>query len=127
MTNVDVSQLNRLVSDLSEAPTAVQRQAYPVVKKGAQNVKEGMARDFSGHAHAPHAPRAIDYDMRFSLRGSIEAEIGFNKSKPQGALGNILAFGTSKNAPVADIGASLTREGPNFEKALADIAAKALT
>lgn len=125
----DVSELLSLSRSLAEASGRAQRQAYPIVKKGAQNIKVGMTRDFSGHAHAPHVGRSIDYDIGVlsALRGSIEAEIGFNKAKPQGALGNILAFGTSKNAPVADIGAALTAEAPRFEKALAEIAVKALT
>lgn len=126
--SADVSELRALARDLSEAPRRVQREAAGVVEKGALNVKNGMRDDAEGIGHAPHFPRSITYDMKVgaALVGRIEAEIGPDKGLPQGALGNILYFGTSNNAPVRDIGKALAEEAPRFEKALADLAAEAL-
>ena len=87
-----------------------------VVERGALNVKNGMARDAQGIGHAPAFPSSITYDMR-----GLSAEIGPDKTRRQGALGNILAFGTSKNAPVWNHLAALEREAPRFEQALVDV------
>lgn len=119
--------LRDLVSTLEQASGAVAKDVAAVVKKGAQNVKEQMVRDSSGISHAPHFPGSISYDVEGDGRfGAVEAVIGPDKNRTQGALGNILAFGTSRNAPVFSIMNGLDQEAPRFEKALADLAAKAL-
>lgn len=123
--STDVSALNRLVSDMEAASGAVQRESRGVLQKGALNVKMDAQKFASGLAHAPHYPSSITYDTRITAHG-IVAEIGPDKSRTQGALGNILEYGTSNNAPITHLGPALDREGPNLEKALADLAAKAL-
>jgi hypothetical protein len=111
---------------MTGASVTAQTGVLAVVAKGAQNVKEGMAQDATGIGHAPHFPASITYDiLPAGLRGVV-ADIGPDKAKRQGALGNILAFGTSKNAPVWNHGAALEREAPKFEAALVDLAVRAL-
>lgn len=117
----DVSDLDRLAIDLGNAGPKATREAMDVIKKAAVEIKKGMAEDFTGHSHAPLIPRAVD----FTVRG-LSAEIGVNKSGPQGGLGNILAFGTSKNAAVVDHTAALRRELPNVERFLGDIGEQVL-
>lgn len=117
----DTSDLTTLAADLGKAGRRATLGATKVIAAAAVKVKDGMRSDFSGSAHARLAPLAIDYTIR-----GLEAEIGFNKGKPQGALGNILAFGTSKNAPIADHTAALRRELPAVEKYLGDIGEKVL-
>lgn len=99
-------------------------QVRAVVAKGALNIKNDAAARASGIAHAPAYPRSITYDMHFSLSGP-SAEIGPDKSRRQGALGNILEYGTSKNAPRPHMGPAANAEEPKFAKALEDLAVKA--
>lgn len=112
--------LNRLAVDLNAAAAKAPLAVRAVLQKGALNVKTDAQRFASGLGHAPHYPRSITFDTTVKKDG-IEAEIGPDKSRTQGALGNILEYGTSKNAPVAHLGPALDREGPRFEKAMEDL------
>lgn len=116
----DSSDLSRLVADLGKVPARVVPEVAKVVEKGAVNVK-GQARELaSGIAHAPAYPASITYDVSAKV-GEVEAVVGPDKDRRQGALGNILEYGTSKNAPIPHLGPALDREGPRFEAALADV------
>jgi hypothetical protein len=123
MATVDTSELDKLVVDLGEIPEQKLPQVKKVVSKGALNIKNGMRTDAAnGHSYR-HFARSIDYDID---DGGLGAEIGPNKDQIQGALGNILYFGTSKNAPVLDINGPLHTEEPRFADAIADVAADIL-
>jgi hypothetical protein len=117
----DISGLNELVADLADAPHRVQRWSAEVLRKSAGNVAADARRLISGVRHAPQYPQSITFDAKWKGKG-YEAEIGPDKDRPQGALGNILEYGTSKNAPLAHLGPALDREGPRFVKALEDLA-----
>ena len=51
----------------------------------------------------------------------LEAEIGPDKSRPQGALGNLLEFGSENNPPHNDGGRALQAEEPRFLEHLGKI------
>ena len=118
---IDASEVDLLALSLGNAGRKATLEAAKVVARGAGKVADGMRQDFTGHSHAPAIPRAINYDVR-----GLSFEVGADKRGPQGGLGNILAFGTSRNAPVVDHTASLRREMPEIEKWLADVAEKAV-
>lgn len=121
---IDVSDVNRCAAELTTKAQRVGAEAAAVLRKGALNVKTDARRFASGLAHAPAYPYAIGFDVVGDGRsGTISAEIGPDKAKPQGALGNILEYGTVNNAPFAHLGPALDREGPKFERALLDVAA----
>lgn len=122
----DVSELWPLADDLGASGSKVLAGVRGVVEKGAVNVKADMQREFASSGHAKHASKAIDYDVRVTFGGAVEAEIGFNKGKRQGALGNILAFGTSRNGPQGDITAGLRAEEPRMRDALIRLAVESL-
>lgn len=127
MIEIDASELNALAATLEGQRGAVGREVSRVVKRGAQNIKGESRRLASGLAHAPLYPFSIGYDIEGDGRfGSVEAIIGPDKDRPQGALGNILEYGTVNNAPFAHLGPALDREGPRFEKAIADAAVDGL-
>lgn len=123
--DMDASGLDKLVADLGMQPMRVEAATRSVVQRGAMNVKRDAQNLISGLAHAPHYPRSITYDTRWTGRGS-EAEIGPDKNRRQGALGNILEYGTAKNAPLAHLGPALDLEGPRFEQNLAELVEKML-
>ena len=121
-----MDDLRRLAHDLSEAPRKAQVEAVAVVEHGAANVK-GTWRDNATRTSGRHAkryPGSIGYDMSLgaALVGRVEAVIGPDKAKPQGALGNLLEFGSVNNAPTNDGGRALEAEAPKFEAALAKVA-----
>lgn len=118
MIQVDATELKRLTADLQESALKAPAAVRPVVKRGATNIKAEAQRLASGLDHAPHYPRAITYDST-ETRWGASAVIGPDKSRTQGALGNILEYGTSKNAPIPHLGPALATEAPRFEAALA--------
>lgn len=124
-SGIDMTEVTKLANDLGRVPGRVGREAEQITRKGAQNVKEAMQAEAKSSGHYKHFAGAISYDRAMRL-GDISYEIGPDKGRRQGALGNILYFGTSKNGPVLDIETGLRAEAPNFEKHLADLAGSVL-
>lgn len=118
MLSFDASELKRLAASFDSASRRAAPATLPVVKRGAQNIKTNAARMATGIGHAPHYPRSITYDVLVWPRGA-EAEIGPDKGRTQGALGNILEYGTSKNAPIPHLAPALEQEAAGFMDALA--------
>jgi hypothetical protein len=111
----DVAGLVRLAADLAASEAAVRQHGRAVVSKGALNVKRDWranARATAG-AHARLYPSSIGYDLH-AAAGLIEAVIGPDKGLPQGALGNLLEFGSVNNGPHNDGGRALLAEEPRF-------------
>jgi hypothetical protein len=119
--NEGAAELFEVAGKLSASGPAASVAARLIVQKGALNIKRTMQDDARGIGHAPHFPDSITYETRDRPWGA-EGEIGPDKDRRQGALGNILYFGTSKNGPVRNISTGLDAEAPRFEKALADAA-----
>lgn len=119
----DGGQLEALARDLDASTKLITTASAAVVTKGALNIKEDWARQWSGHPTYKQLPAAVSYDVSVGLI-QTSAEIGPDKGRPQGALGNIVEFGTSKNAPNPGGGPALQRESPRFEQALAEAAGK---
>lgn len=113
----DISGLDDLIRDLSDAPRKVQRQVPEVVRKGAVNVRDEWRQRASGLRHAPAYPRSITFDDEWQGNG-YEARIGPDKTLPQGALGNLIEYGSANNPPQGHGSAAATSEEPRFEKAL---------
>ena len=123
--SIDSDDLARFSVKLDKIVSQSPAEAAKVVEKGALNIKNAARRRASGIRHAPAYPSSITYDMSEGFRGP-EAEIGPDKQKRQGALGNILEYGTTKNAPIPHIAPSADEELPRFERAMEDLAVKAL-
>lgn len=115
----DTSQLDKLVADLDAVPDEVLPKVKKVVSKGALNVKNGMKADATNARSYRYFSRSINYDI---THDGLGAEIGPNKGQIQGALGNLLYFGTSRTAGVLNINGPIDKESPRFADALADVA-----
>jgi hypothetical protein len=117
------------VTVLADAITKASRVAVAdtekVVFRGAIQIKKDAARRISGHPRLRRLPRSIDFDMYRSLKGPA-AEIGPNHSKSQGPLGNIAEYGTTDTPPMPFMRPAADAEQPKFEKAMEDLAVKAL-
>jgi hypothetical protein len=118
MATVDTHELDALADDLDQVPAETRPKFSKVVEKGALNIKNGLRADAAGHPTYRYFPTSISYDMT----GEFSAEIGPDKERVQGALGNILYFGTSKSGPQLSIEGPLQKEIPRFEDAIADVA-----
>ena len=122
---IEHGDLDRLVTDLDKAVSRTPDEAEKVVAKGALNIKNGARQRIGSPAHAPAYPASITYDMRTGIRGP-EAEIGPDKDRRQGPLGNILEYGSVNSAPIPHIRPAADEELPRFERAMEDLAAKLL-
>lgn len=122
----DTGALARLNVELGRVPGKAVGAIDAASAKGALNIKNQMAAEASGHAMFPAFPASITYDRRPTF-GSIAYEVGPDKTKRQGALGNILYFGTSRNAPVLNLLGPLEAETPNYVAAVLAAATGAFT
>lgn len=121
----DAHEITAFADAITKASGAAMKDCEAVVFKGALNIKKDAARRISGHPRLRALPRSIDFDTYRSLRGPA-AEIGPNHSKRQGPLGNIAEYGTINNAPMPFMRPAADAEQPRFEKAVEDLAVKAL-
>ncbi|PXY20881.1 hypothetical protein [Prauserella muralis] len=112
----------KLAADLEDVPDEKGPELRRVVARGALNVKEELRDNARSSGTYKHFHRSISYDMV----GDLEAEIGPDKGRVQGALGNLLYFGRRDTAPVLNLTAPLHNEAPRFEQALADAAGDVL-
>lgn len=125
MTDFDTSEVNKLAADLGRIPGKMVAPMTAAVTKSGQSVRDAMRADAAGHRHAPYFPDSITAEVHTKV-GQVTAEIGPDKGLRQGALGNLLYFGSSKNGPVLDINGPLDSESPALERAVADLAGKLL-
>jgi hypothetical protein len=123
--NVTIDGGDELAADLDRAADQIADEAEKVVKKGDLNIKRSWAAAWQGLAHAPALPSALSYDTR-RAGTVITSEIGPDKDRPQGALGNLLEFGSVNNAPHPGGVPALDAEEPRFVAALAAAAVKVL-
>lgn len=122
---IDVSDLISLGRDLDAVPVKALVETRKAVQRGALNIKKDTQRRWSGMRHLRHLPAAVTYDTHETLTGA-SAEIGPDRSRPQGKLGNIAEYGAPpKTAPRPGLAPSLEAEEPKFRKALEDVAVKA--
>jgi hypothetical protein len=125
---IEVIGLVPLMADLTAAPEKLRLGIRATVEKAALNVKndakETVTRDTpKGHARA--YPASITYDVTSTPTGGTSAEIGPDKDKRQGALGNLIEFGSANNSPIPHLGPALEHEIPNLEFWLTDLAGQA--
>lgn len=121
--SIDVSEVEDLARDLAVAARAPDADVKAAVKRGAVNVKKDARALASGIGHAPAYPYSIGFDLEDN---GFAARIGPDKDRRQGALGNILEFGTSKNGPIPHLNPAMDAEEPRFVRALQAAAVKAL-
>ena len=131
----DTSEVTRLAAQLAGAGARAVKPAQAAVKATAEAIQDdlravaggGGGRDSRGRFTAAHRrfrffPASITYDIR-----GLDAEIGPDKRKKQGALGNLLYFGTAKTGPTLEHPSlALQRSVPALTEALGAAAASAV-
>lgn len=121
----EMHEVDKLLDAVTKASQPDLNDVAAVVSKGALNIKNDARRRARGLKHAPAYPSSITYDTYFSLRGPT-AEIGPDKTRRQGALGNLIEYGSVNNPPHPHLRPAADREQPRFEKALEDLSIKML-
>lgn len=122
---IDDSDLKRLQASIDQAVAVTPGQVRAVVQRGALNIKRDAQARIGRGPHLPAYARAISYDSHETPIGAW-AEIGPDKDKAQGPLGNILEYGDPTHAPIPHLAPALAEEAPRFERALEDVVTKAL-
>lgn len=115
--------LDQLTADLAAASRMVQVRAPLVLEEAGRRVRDD-ARRLAPRRMLPHYAATITSETRWT-GGAAEAEIGPEKGG-QGSLGHILEYGTAKTPPRAHLGPALDLEGPRLERAISDLAERAL-
>jgi len=122
---IDLTEVDTYIAELGRVPKDLHDEVVKVGEKGALNIKKDWARAWSGHAYIGPLSRAVSYDRKFSGTG-VEWEIGPDKGRAQGALGNIIEFGTVNNAPIPGGLPALDREAPRMERHLSEVLGRVL-
>ena len=124
--DVDTSELRALAADFGRVASRALPLVDAAVKKGAQKVKEEMAAEAAGSVHFKAMAGAITYDSAYRV-GQVAYEIGPDKDRRAGALGNIAYFGGANGGGgTLDIAGPLRREEPHLLRALGEIPGKIL-
>jgi len=125
MVDIDASELHKLSADLGEVPRRSSKNLRQATEVTARNVRDTARANAAGMAHAPAFPYSITYDITGSgdsgIGSNIEAEIGPDKERPQGALGNLIEYGSIKNPPQGIMHGALQANEADFERGI-DIA-----
>jgi len=103
---VDVIGLNVVVADLNAFPRRLAVNVRKAVEVTSRKVRDDARSRIGGHKYLPAYPYSITYDVKATAEG-VEGEIGPDKGLAQGPLGNIVEYGTSKNAPIPHLGPAL--------------------
>jgi hypothetical protein len=118
----DTSDLAAFAASLSGAGRRAVGPAAKLVTETAKTIQDDLRAKARGHRKSKHFPRSITTDVR-----GLRAEIGPEKGKRQGALGNLLYFGSVNNGPVLEHPSeALARAAPAFLAGLADIGEQVL-
>lgn len=122
---VDDSELQQFAADLGEVGANAGRYVRAAVEVSARHVKDGWREETEGILGARGFPSTIGYDVKtFQGFGAsvVQAEIGPDKERGQGALGNLIEYGgdtrggLDSNRGVGE--AELERVQDDFEKGL---------
>jgi hypothetical protein len=120
--DIDMAAVKALAQDLGGVGARVRPAVKAVITKGALNIKNA-ARDAiladTRHVFVKQYPYSISYDVSVGGAATVSAEIGPDVTKAQGYLGNLLEFGSSKNAPIPHLVPAWDAEIDNTETWLA--------
>lgn len=125
-TVFDAHELAAFTKDLEKSAAIMPAAAGAVVTKAALNIKNDARQRISGRPHIPAYPYSITFDDVRVNRLGASTEVGPDKSKRQGALGNILEYGSPGHPPIPHLGPAAEAEEPKFAKAIDELAGKAL-
>ena len=130
----EFDELMQLAADLESAPNSLPKYLRKALDVTSMKIKKDAQASVRGRKGLGHAAGAIDYELKGSS-GSVSemsSEVGYDKGKPAGPLGNLIEFGAPNSgnqlAPSHDLGNALLANEGDFvdgvEKAVADALAE---
>ena len=119
--DIDMSEVRTLAADMAQVDSRLTRRVKPVIRRGAQNIKNQLVDEMRSSRHFRGVAPGISYDL---TDDGYTAEIGPTKGQP-GSLANVAYFGTSRGGgTVRNPEYALAEEVPGFQQALGDLAAE---
>ena len=122
----DFSEIDQLAADLGTVADAAGPNIHSAIKGTSLGVKKAWQEPLKGSKTLPRLPYAISFDItvgQFFGVSVIKSEIGFDKDKPQGPLGNVSEYGTPTTTGRGFGLRALEQNQGDFERGL-DIALK---
>lgn len=120
--SIDFSEIDTLAAQLANVGPNAGKYINSAVQFTAKKIDKDWEREAKGMLHAPAFPYSITYDVS-TFQGFgvsvIQADIGPDKERPQGGLGNLIEFGSVNNPPQGLGHGALQRNEADFEKGLA--------
>lgn len=119
--SIDTRELRQFAVDLERKATRDVAKVPPIVKKGAQHIKDQLRDEMRMSSHFKGLAGSFSYDL---IDGGFGAEVGPSTGGTEpGSLANIAYFGGSNGGggTVPDPQGALDAETPKFLKALADV------
>ncbi|WP_223690108.1 hypothetical protein [Leifsonia poae] len=103
--NFDFSELNTLAADLGDVADDAGKNIVQAVTGSARQTQKEWRRNVGSSKHFPRLAGAVTYDVESNAAvtgSSVSAEIGYDRSRPQGPLGHIAEYGDLGSAPRSD-------------------------
>ncbi|MGP9490054.1 hypothetical protein ACT3R5_15990 [Glutamicibacter sp. AOP5-A2-7] len=114
-------ELRKFSQDLGKIASKALPETEKVLEKGALNIKNDLIQGIPSGSSWRALRGAISYDPKPAV-GSVAFEVGPDKGRRGGALGNLYYFGGSRGGGYGDLEGPLAREAPNVERELNKLA-----
>lgn len=115
-----VISLSQFADEMAKAAAEFPDKVHKVIEESAKAIRDDWRSRWRGLGDAPYLWAAVTYDVYDEGSGS-RAEIGPDKSLPQGPLGNLLEFGSINNAPRPGGLYAMEKEEPRLIEAVEDM------
>lgn len=117
----DFSDVLKLAADIGEVADDVEKPVKTALNVTSMRVKKGAQQKVRRRKHFAQAAQAITFDVT-ATRSGIESEIGYEKGRGAGKLGNLIEFGApgAANAltPGNELQRTLQEEQEDFTRGL---------
>lgn len=114
MGDVTIIGLEPVAAELETFPLRLAINVTKAVQVTSQKIRDDARSRIRRRKYLPRYPSSITYDINITAEG-IEGEIGPDKNRAQGPLGNIIEYGTSKNAPIPHLGPALDANADDLQ------------
>jgi hypothetical protein len=101
--NLNTDAVKALADEMNGVAGRLKPAMRAVAARGALNIKNAAKANILAQTtrkYVKQYPNSITYTVTQSSGSFVSAEIGPDKDKPQGALGNILEFGSPGRPPL---------------------------
>lgn len=126
---INTAEIDAMVGEFRRIRGRLKPLMRKAASKSAAKVKADARQRIiaqSTRTYLKQYPDSITYTVTESSGSVVKAEIGPDKEKPQGALGNLLEYGTSKLPPLPHLQPALMAEADDFEEHMGDAAEEAI-